>query len=297
MNRLFEILIILLEKEKVTAKYLAEHFEVSQRTIMRDLDKLLVAGIPVQTQVGFEGGITIDKSYQIDSDLMTIDERQSILDGLKAIDSVSTSPVLPSFINKLLSQDVPSKYNEIIDINLSSWYGTELIAKIDCIRNAILEDKKITFLYHTGKGTSEKKVSPVKIVFRWSSWYLIGICDERDDFRTYKLNRMDQLQITEEVAVVREYHHKEHYFETVNYELVAVFDKEVRHRLIDDYGINSFDEQEDGLYFKRGFTTKDYMMTWILGFGDKIEVLEPLEIREEIKNIANNMKNLYEYDR
>ena len=297
MNRLFEILLILLEKEKVTSKSLAEYFEVSQRTIMRDLDKLLVAGIPVQTQVGFEGGITIDKSYQIDSNLMTLEERASILDGLKAIDSVRFSPIFPTFINKLLNQGETIQYDEIMDIDLSSWYGKALITKIDCIRKAIQDVQKVSFQYYTKSGTSIKKVSPIKIVFRWSSWYLIGICDGKDDFRMYKLNRMEQLKWIDEIAVKRAYHQKEYSFDVVNYELIALFDKEVKYRLIDEYGVTSFEEQEDRLYFKREFTTKDYMISWILSFGDKIEVIEPLEIRKEVKEIANNMYNLYEYDR
>lgn len=297
MNRLFEILLILLEKEKITTKQLAENFEVSRRTILRDIDKLLVAGIPIVTHLGYKGGITIDESYQLDFKLVSKEERESILYGLQAIDSVSSSPKLPNFINRLLGQKDILSYNEVMDIDLSSWYGETLIPKIEMIKESIINHTKLNFLYVSPKGESNKIVSPIKIMFKWSAWYVLGICEKANEPRYYKLNRIDKLEKTNQTF--KEYnveYPSDAYFEKTEYELVAIFDSKVKYRLVDEYGVNCCIEKDGTLLFKEGFVNKEYMISWLLSFGADVQVLEPIEIREEIINVIRNMNKNYEYD-
>lgn len=293
MSRLFEIVLLLLEKGKLTARELSEYFEVSQRTILRDLDKLLVSGVPIITHKGYQGGISINKNYQMDTTLITEEERQSILDGLRALDSVSALPLLPDFMRRLLGYD---NYYDIMDIDLSSWYGTTLINKIEDIKRAIHNNHKITFVYYSNKGEQSKKVSPHKIIFRWSSWYVLGICDVAKEFRLYKMNRMDQIVETGEIFERQEYSPREDCFEEVNYILKASFHPKVKFRLIDEYGVGCYTKKKDKLFFEKEFTNKEYMISWILSYGKEVEVLEPKEVRQEIKEIIKNMEDLYEYD-
>ncbi|MFV0393738.1 MAG: helix-turn-helix transcriptional regulator [Coprobacillaceae bacterium] len=297
MNRLFEIVLILLEKEKVTTKELADYFEISRRTVLRDIDKLLVAGVPIMTQSGYEGGISIEEGYQLDKQLISTEERETILQGLQAMDSVSTTPVLPTFINKLLGHTNTVPYNEVIDIDLSSWYGYTLIPKIEIIKQSIINQTKLTFLYYSNASEEYKKVSPIKISFRWSSWYLVGICNKANDIRYYKLNRIDKLEKTEELFESYTIEHQqEDYFNESKYHVKAIFNPKVKYRLVDDYGIHSFIEKEDGIYFERGFVNKEYLISWILSFGSDVMVLEPKELHQEIKNKIKDMNKVYECD-
>lgn len=134
MNRLFEIIILLIENDKMTADELAVHFEVSKRTILRDLDKLLIAGVPVQAIQGYRGGVTIDKSYRFPIDYITKDEKSLLLAGITVLDSIHKSNELYSLLHRISNN---SNETPVIDIDLSSWYGTSLIPKIELIKQSI----------------------------------------------------------------------------------------------------------------------------------------------------------------
>ena len=136
------------------------------------------------------------------------------------------------------------------------------------------------------------------IVFKWSDWYVFGFCKERQDFRMYKLRRLWDLQITDETFVVRDIPEEKKQFGahmTDDYVITAVYDASVKYRLVEEYGHNSFTEQEDGtLYTEWGFTKTDTAVEWFLSFGDKVKVLGPPEMVELMKNTLDSIKNLYE---
>lgn len=101
IDRMIGILSILLQKEKVTAPYLAEKFEVSRRTINRDIEALCMAGIPLVTETGANGGISIIENYKIDRALLTTSDMQAILAGLRSLDSVSGTNRYAQLMEKL----------------------------------------------------------------------------------------------------------------------------------------------------------------------------------------------------
>ena len=197
IDRLIGILSILLQKDSVTAPYLAEHFEVSRRTINRDIDDLCKVGIPISTRQGTNGGISIMKGYKMDRTLLTTREMQEILAGLRSLDSVSGTNHYGQLMEKL--EVGSSNYmtgNQSILIDLSSWYKASLAPKIEQIRTAIEEGYLIRFTYYAPKGESEREVEPYYLIFRWSSWYVWGWCRNKSDFRLFKLNRMNHLEVT-----------------------------------------------------------------------------------------------------
>lgn len=296
MNRLFELVLLLIDHKKMTTKQIADYFEISQRTVLRDLDKLLVAGIPIETNQGYQGGVSIAKTYRLAIDFMSKQEKEALVVGLSALDSVQENPLLPIVTRKIF-QHVPDEL-PAMTIDLSSWYGTSLKPKIELIKDCISQQHKVSFVYYSESGDKEKKVSPYQLVFKWGNWYLRGICEENQDFRLYKLNRMDQLEIVAERShsfLVEEAETVE-YFEQINFQIHARFSKKVKAQLIDDFGKSSFVEKEEGLYFKQGFTDKRYLIRWLLGFGAEVEILEPKEIRNELKEISQAMNKLYQYD-
>ena len=200
IDRLIGILSILLQKETVTAPALAEQFEVSRRTISRDIDTLCQAGIPLVTRQGINGGISIMDGYRIDRTLLTGSEMKDILAGLRSLDSVHGTNRYGQLMEKLSagSSDFMTGDQTVL-IDLSSWYKDTLAPKIEQIRRAIDSRRLLAFHYYAPECESRRIIEPYYLIFRWSSWYVWGWCTKREDFRLFKLNRMETPQMTETV--------------------------------------------------------------------------------------------------
>lgn len=235
--------------------------------------------------------------FNLDTTVFTTEELQAILTGLKSIDSVSNTSYGKRIAAKITGDDSVITLSDSILIDLSSYYKDSLAEKIELLKKAIGEKRLISFRYYYKKGEADKLIEPYLIVFKWSNWYVFGFCTEQQDFRMYKLNRLWDLHITETEFIPREIPEQSRNFDshiTDHYMITAIFDKSEKYRLIEEYGIGCCTETEGGhLLFQRGFTNIDVMISWLLGFGDKVEVIEPLEIREKIKGIAENIINKY----
>lgn len=297
IERLIGIITILQQKKFVTAPYLAEKFEVSRRTINRDIEDICKAGIPIVTAQGANGGISIMDGFTLDTTVFTEQELSAIFAGLKSLDSVSNSSSAEKLAQKIGGyKSIPVADHMVID--LASFYKDDLAGKIDIIKRAIKDARCIDFHYCYNKGEADKCIEPYLIVFRWSDWYVFGFCKERQDFRMYKLRRLWNLQITDEVFAVRDIPEEKKQFGshmTDEYVITAVYDASVKYRLVEEYGHNSFTEQEDGsLHTEWGFTRPENAVEWFLSFGDKVKVLSPPEMVERMKNVIDSIKNLYE---
>lgn len=299
LDRLLGIITTLLQKGKVTAPYLAEKFEVSRRTILRDLDDICMAGIPVVTTQGGDGGISIAEGYKLDKSVLTTGELQNIITGLRSIEGIEKPANIERLVQKLAPDDgmIVSLRDSIV-IDLASHYKNDLSEKIRLIKDAINDRRLIEFDYYYPKGETHRRIEPYFIAFKWSSWYVFGYCAQRQDFRVFKLNRLWELLVTDDVFTPREIppDRLELGGDLVDTNEVAVlFDPSVRYRLIEDFGFRSFTETEDGkLLFSVGYTNKDYILSWILAFGDKAKVVSPPELAEEVKQIAENIVKSYE---
>ncbi len=296
MERLIGILSILLQQDRVTAPQLAAQFEVSRRTIQRDIESLCKAGIPLCTIQGAGGGISIMEGYRLDRTLLTAPEMQAILAGLRSLDSVSGTRRYAQLMEKLCPGAglVPGGAHMLID--LSSWYKTSLPPKIELIQQAIQQHRTIRFAYFSPRGESVRTVEPYYLVFHWSAWYVWGWCLAREDFRLFKLNRMAELAADElfsarpaplpDLAPERVF--------PVKYQVTALFDPSCRWRLVEEYGADSFTEEPDGrLRFAGGFPDEDSVLSWILTFGDKAQLLEPEELQNRLGALAQRLARQY----
>ena len=297
IDRLIGIITILQQNKKVTAPYLAKKFEVSRRTINRDIEDICRAGIPIVTTQGKGGGISIMDGFNLDTTVFTTEELQAIFVGLRSIDSVSHTSHAERLATKIAGKDSVIPLSDNILIDLSSYYKDSLAEKIELLKKAISQKRLVSFHYYYNKGEADKLIEPYLIMFKWSSWYILGFCTERQDFRMYKLNRLWNLHVTETEFVPREIPEQITDFDSRfpdNYVITAIFDSSEKYRLIEEYGTGCYTETEDGrLLFKCGFTNIEVMISWLLGFGDKVEVIEPKEIREQIKRIVQNMFDKY----
>ena len=298
IDRLIGILSVLLQEEKTTAPELAERFEVSKRTINRDIEDLCKAGIPIQTSQGIGGGISIMNGYRMDRTVLTSKDMQMILAGLRSLDSVGGSRYYSQLMEKIQagSSEFVSGRDSIL-IDLSSWYRETLVPKIDTIQNAIGNRHLLTFDYYGPAGESSRRIEPYYIIFKWSSWYVWGWCLKRKDFRLFKLNRMDKVQETETGFICRSVPTPDLSNEKIfpgGIKVKALFTPDVKWRLVEEFGPECFTERDDGkLLFTADYIDMDNLITWIMTFGDKAEVLEPAEARDRICHIAEALSKIY----
>ena len=298
LDRLVGILAVLLNNERITAPALAEKFEVSRRTINRDIERLCRAGIPIVTEQGRNGGIHIMEGYAISRTLFTGDEMQAILAGLRSLDSVCDTRRYQRLMEKL-----PLRETEVwagdgcIRVDLASWYYASLAPKIEQIRSAINAHVLIEFDYISPRGDSFRRIEPYILLYQWSSWYVFGFCRQRMEFRLFKLNRMQNLRATEayfEPRELPEAHFSARDMLPPAYEITALVAPEMRWRLVDDFGPDSFTADPDGrLRFTFRFSDREGALTWLMTFGDRAEVVSPEALRVEISHIVEKLAQMY----
>ncbi|MEZ3485792.1 MAG: YafY family transcriptional regulator [Lachnospiraceae bacterium] len=297
LDRMIGILSILLQREKVTAPYLAEKFEVSRRTINRDIEALCMAGIPLVTEPGQNGGVSIMDGYKIDRTLLSTSDMQAILSGLRSLDSVSGSNQYTQLMEKLSagSSNLLAGDTHIL-IDLSSWYKESLSPKIELLHGAILSGRKVSFQYFSPKGESLRSIEPYDLIFQWSNWYVWGWCECREDYRLFKLNRMTDLKM-EDVFEKRMNPLPDLSQRNVfpySYQVKAKIQPEYKWRLVEEFGPESFTVLPDGtLLFTFGFTDKISIISWIASFGSDAELLEPAELRKDILAFAEGIRRNY----
>ncbi len=230
--------------------------------------------------------------------MLTSSEMQSILTGLRSLDSVAGTSRYQQLMKKLsvdqASVQVPESH---IMINLSSWYKSSLSPKIELIQEAIENSHSIRFYYYAPSGEMERSIDPYLLVFQWSSWYVWGYCRDRKDFRMFKLNRIQELADTGEHYEKPPLPPFECFPENpfpVSFKVTAVCEPEIKWRLIEEFGIDCFKEREDGkLLFEAGFSNKENLYGWLLSMGDQIELMEPKELRKDMEGLAMGIYEKY----
>ena len=303
LERMLAIITYLLNHEKVKAQELADRFEVSVRTIYRDIDAISQAGIPVTAYPGVNGGIGIVDGYKLDKSVLTSDEILKIVAGLKGLQSISEDVKIKLLIDKLTgiagkSGCIPAG-NEIM-IDLSPWNKDDQLGfRIQELKKAVRERKIIEFVYYSNEKLTERKAEPCIIVFKETNWYLYAFCLLRQEFRMFKLRRMSSLKITDESFSAREFS-----MNSVNLDLefdrdrfsaiVALFDKSMEYSVNDIFGVDNYEIAEDGrLKVNFQMEMSEWLYGFLLEFGGKVEVLEPPELREKISDLAKSVCKLY----
>ena len=298
IDRLIGILSVLLQRDKTTTAELAEKFEVSRRTILRDVETLNLAGIPIVSEQGKGGGISIMSGYKVDRTLLTSEDMRAILAGLRSLDSVSGSSRYRQLMEKISPGDQGVSAGEHITVDLSGWSKAAVADKIGLIKSAMERQRRITFRYFSPGGESVRQVEPLRLLFRWSSWYLWGFCTERRDGRLFKLSRMAELAETD--LPCTEPDPPEYVPDSLNHspgEVSATvrFDPAVKWRVIDDFGteLPQFSENDE---VTLTFTWSDApsLYRYILTFGDNAEILDPPEFRAEFAELVKKIIERYE---
>ena len=294
-NRLFRILYYILEKGKVTANELADKFEVSVRTIYRDIDSISSAGIPIYALQGKGGGIEIAEDFVLSKSLLSENEKQQIMSALQGLDN--TTIQRENELLTKLSALFKMKNTSWIEVDFNNWQNNKMYEKtFDDIKSAILSKNIISFTYFSSneKETS-RRVKPVRLLFKSQDWYLYAFCLLRNDFRYFKLSRIKNLEIHtekfddsfENAILKKEMPHEN----TVH--IKVKFDRKVAFRVYDEIN-GEITEDNDGNLYSEIEIPNDYnLYNYIFSFGDEAEVLEPEEVRIQIKKMINKMAEKY----
>lgn len=292
INRLLEIVMILLNKENVTARELAERFGVSTRTIYRDIDVLSLAKIPIYTNKGNKGGIKILPEFTLNKSIFSEEEQTEMLNALHNLKAVKY-PEVDGVLTKLGALFKNANSYNWLEVDFSSWgSGEEEKNKFNKIKSSILSHNVISFNYISYEGEETKReVEPYKLIFKGQGWYLVGYCRIRNDDRTFKISRIRELVIKDEefnfVDGSKDF--KDNYSTKDNMiNLVLRFRKEITHRVYDEFKIEDINNKNDKyIEVKTAFADGEWVYGYILSFGADVEVIEPEYIRKEIKERLN----------
>lgn len=299
INRLFEILYILINKKHITAKELSLHFEVSVRTIYRDIDILCSAGIPVYTSQGSGGGIFIEKSYILNNSALTDEEQEKIITSLQSIPSLND--IDNSKLISKLSGLFKKNYLNWIEIDFSRWGDSDYDNQnYILIKNSIIGHTIISFAYISSYGeVTLRKICPVKLFFKSSSWYLQGFCLDKKEYRTFKITRMSSLKTNPEIFDTTELPlppslevKKEACPSLMNLKLE--FPSHLGYRVYDNFSPEEIEKTKDGNYIvNTSFPHDKWVYSFLLSFGSDVKVLEPEEIRKNLLNEIEKIEKVY----
>lgn len=297
INRLFEIIYILLNKKTITARELSEYFGVSRRTICRDVDTLSLAGVPIYTERGRGGGISLLPDFVLNKSILNEHEQNEILSALHSLSNIKTDDT--SQILRKLSTIFNKTTINWIEVDYVGWSHEN--DYFNDFKLAILERRISKFDYYNSRGDkSIRRVEPIQLWFKSKSWYLKAFCLTKQSMRLYKLSRIKNLVVTDEYFTGREslaisYNPVQESFRDQQKETIILhIEAEMASRVYDDFYESMVDQQPDGSFIITVEWPEDiWLYNFILSFGTYIEVLEPNHLRGIIKEQAHKISQKY----
>lgn len=304
IDRLISIIMILLERDKVSASRLAEMFEVTPRTIFRDIDSINQAGIPIITYPGVRGGIGIMEQYKIEKRLFTVSDITALLTGLGSIHSTMSSEEILNAMAKVKGLIPEEQVREIelksgrIIIDHAPWLGNKILKlKLNDIKTAMDEHRLLTFNYSDQEGkASTRRVEPYRLVLKDANWYLQGYCTAREDFRIFRLSRISALEVLEETYTPREFDPGP--LTPPSQEVITItlrIDSSLRDLMLELCGeenVVPYGNHKFTVYFP--FTENDFGYHMLLRMGNQCECLEPPHVRAELVRRIKGLLAVYE---
>ena len=295
LARLFEIVQILLTEKKVTAEKLAHHFEVSKRTIYRDIETLTLAQIPVYSEKGRYGGIGLIKNFTIDKSFLSQNEQNEILFALQSLNAVqySKNNITLTKLNSIFNR----KADDWIEVDFSR-YGENDSILFEKIKNSILEKKVIKFIYFNTKGKKSKRtVEPLKLWFKEKAWYLFAYCRKKKDIRQFKIARIKNLELTcehFERELKKEDLKNQNNVNGKGTKIMIEVDKSQAYRVYDEFFEENIAKKENGNFeITIEIFENEWLYGYLLSFGEYLEVLEPKRIAKILAKKVEKMRENY----
>lgn len=285
-GRLFQILYHLLYKGETTASELANKFEVSTRTIYRDIDKLSGAGIPVYTTTGYRGGIHLDDTFVLNKSLLSENDIQSILMGTESLSAISFSS----------STEVISKLQALFKIDSANWMQVDY-SRWGCsakkeqhtfalLKEAIQNKYQVHFKYYNSKGEASNRIcNPLKLIFKDRAWYLYAHCLVRNNGRLFRISRIRELELTDQSFENIQNHEEPNIFSSLTGPLIEMelaFSKKSAYRIYDIFDEEVITTAKDCLIVKTSMPEDEWLFSFLMSFGDELTILSPLALKDKL---------------
>ncbi len=307
IERIISIIMLLLERKVISASVLSGIFEVSRRTIYRDMETINAAGIPIVASAGSDGGFSIMEQYKIDKKLFTISDITLLLTALGSVHASLSSAELLNTMAKVKGlvpeehiKDIELKSSQIT-VDYTPWFGNKNVNKnLEIIKNAIYEKRYLKYQYSDQNSKkSNRIIEPYQLVLKDSNWYLIGYCTSKQDFRIFKVLRISSLNVLEKTFETRNFSHDLlSSLESGRKKIITVkllIDKSLYSRMLEVVDESCIEPaEEDKLLVHYPFIEDDYGYGLLLQYGDKCECLEPEYVRTEVNKRLENMICLYQ---
>lgn len=298
LNRLIGIIYLVMSRGTVTAVELAQRYEVSVRTIYRDVEKLSMAGIPIYTKKGRNGGISLTEQFVLDKMLVTEKEQRQILSALTSMSE--TGAMDEKEIVRKLGDFFRQEPSNWVAIDLSDWSGRRKEV-FEGIRQSILEHRVLEFDYYGQYGEMRhRSTEPLQLLFKEYTWYLKAYCRDRKAMRMFKVFRMKRVQLTEEefcqdAGRYLEYEEPADNTPDKSADITVVLriDASEAYRIYDRFEEDEIAEEEGGFLIRMNCMVDDWVYGLILSFGPSAEVLEPVWMRSEVEQRLRRMINKY----
>lgn len=284
MDRLFSIVNILVNKENITAPELARKFNVSTRTIYRDIELLSENGIPVYCSQGKGGGISILDGYTVDKAMFSDNEQKQILMALGSVNATGQVDVNDSLTK--MANIFKKNETDWISIDFSPWQCNEKDKEtFEILKNSIFSRNEVSFSYFNLKGEhSNRIVEPYRLVFKSNNWYLYGFCTDRQDVRFFKLTRIDDLKVLDVIFNKRNIENKSIHGYSEEGKLIDIklkVDSSMGFRVYDEFRVGKISSYDTHFIVDIKMPDTNWLYDYLLSFGSKIEVLEPISFKEE----------------
>jgi len=297
LDRMLSIIVLLLNRDRMQARELSEKFEVSVRTIYRDIESINLAGIPIVSYQGNNGGFGIMENYRLDRQVLTPGDMKSILSALKGVTSTLDSRDLDGAIEKisnLLPRGGDPCEEMVIDI-LPWGYRERQRKNLGLINASIRSRNPIVFVYRNSSGKSARRtVEPMTLVFKGYAWYLFAFCRERNDYRIFRLSRISELRIIPGRFERRKASYRDYMDDGEpkgpRLDLTLEFAPETRFQVEDYFDGECIEVKDDGrLVVKTSFVEGEWVYSMLLGYGGKVRVLSPLSVRKKLAEKAKKI--------
>lgn len=296
ISRLFEIVILLLDKKSATAAELARHFSVSQRTIYRDVEALSQAGIPVYASQGKNGGIALVESFVIQKSLLNKEEQTEILaalQGLKAVGITKGEGLLAKWRVLFGAGD-----GDWVSVDFSDWSQTKQ-SELTLLKDAILHKKVLRFTYYGASGEKTlREAEPLQLWFKSRAWYLKAFCHLRQEVRLFKLTRMKDLRLSGDRFTAPDQTEILLAYDVSPLKPFAALklwiDGSQAFRVYDDFEESQIEKQEDGHYLvTAAYPEDEWVYGFLLSYGPYLKVLEPVHVQGILRERLKKMTSYY----
>lgn len=299
VERLYAITIYLLNHGRTSAKELANHFEVSIRTIQRDIDSLCISGIPIISVNGAAGGYEISKNFKLDELFATIDDYSNIKTALQGLISATDNSKAKHTLEKIVHISDSNDNGIILDFTILRESNQVIL---QTLQTAVLEKRSVSFVYtNNNNETRVHTVEPIAVIYRWYAWYLLAYSKVKDDYRTYKIVRMEELKITN-IPFIKEHEPADTILKKTDntdsrqyIDILVKCKKEVKLRAIEYLNGTIIEEYANGDTLL-SLTVVENEQLWfgtLLSLGDNIVVISPERIKNRLIEAASKVISLY----